>query len=253
MHAVPNHDLDAPADAGVPSAASVRTVLVVDDSKMQRKILSAILGRWGYQVVEAGSGDEALALCSDLGPDLILSDWMMPGMSGVEFCEAYRALGLERYGYFILLTSRSEKADVVQGLERGADDFLSKPVHPEELRGRILAGERIIGMQAVVNERNQQLSETLTKLRTVYQAIDRDLEEARRLQQSLVPERHRRLTHGETALLLRPSGHVGGDLVGMFRVTESRIGLYAIDVAGHGIASALQHHNLTTFKFLVSK
>lgn len=239
MQAAETHELLIEAEDDAIGSNPVRTVLVVDDSKMQRKILTSMLKRWGYEVAEAASGEEALEICKSSNPELILSDWMMPGMSGVEFCEAYRSLRLEKYGYFILLTSRTEKTDIALGLERGADDFLTKPVNAEELRGRIIAGERILSMQMVVNERNRQLKETLSKLRTVYRAIDRDLEEAKRLQQSLVPERYRVFNGGEASLLLRPSGHVGGDLVGVFRVTEHRIGIYGIDVAGHGIASAL--------------
>ena len=105
-----------------------RPVLVVDDSKAQRKILQMQLTRWGYEVTEAASGDEALALCRAQDFDIVLSDWMMPGMTGLEFCKAFRALPREGYGYFILLTSKSEKTEIADGLENGADDFLTKPV-----------------------------------------------------------------------------------------------------------------------------
>ncbi|MGB3379571.1 MAG: response regulator, partial [Allopontixanthobacter sediminis] len=88
---------------------AVRTVLVVDDSKMQRRILCASLARAGYDVLEAASGEEALQVCTTCAPDLILSDWMMPGMTGPEFCRAFRGLQRDSYGYFILLTSKSEK------------------------------------------------------------------------------------------------------------------------------------------------
>jgi len=237
----------ADADHAAADHGSVRTVLVVDDSKMQRKILAAMLKRWGYRVIEAGSGEDALALCTAEMPELILSDWMMPGMSGIEFCEAYRSLAQEAYGYFILLTSRNEKEDIALGLESGADDFLSKPVNAAELRGRITAGERILSMQAALNDRNRQLEDTLTKLQIVYDAIDRDLDEARRLQQSLVPYNHRQFPSGSLSLLLHPSGHIGGDLVGAFRITDHRIGVFAIDVAGHGIASALMTARLAGY------
>lgn len=221
---------------------------MVDDSKVQRKILTAILRRWGYDVLEAASGEEGLDLCKSERPEFIISDWMMPpGMSGVEFCQAYRALGLEEYGYFILLTSRNEKTDIAMGLERGADDFLTKPVNSEELHGRITAGLRILRMQTEVKTKAAQLETTLAELREVHRALDRDLVEARRLQQSLVPERFRSFPGGDAAMLLRPSGHVGGDLVGMFQVSPTRIGLYGIDVAGHGIASALMTARLASY------
>lgn len=216
-----------------------RHVLVVDDSRAQRKILSVSLLRWGFRVTEAASGEEALALCRSFAFDMILSDWMMPGMSGLDFCKAFRALPREGYGYFILLTSKSETGEVVDGLECGADDFLTKPVAPDELRARLRAGERILGMQAELIEKNRLLGSALGELRKVYDALDRDLIEARKLQQTLMRDRHRRFGTSAATVLLRPSGHVGGDLVGCFEIDPRRVALYSVDVSGHGIASAM--------------
>ena len=84
--------------ANAPSAGALRRVLVVDDSKMQRKILSASLSRSGYEVIEAASGQEALRICAEINPDLVLSDWMMPGMTGLEFCRAFRAMDRQSHG-----------------------------------------------------------------------------------------------------------------------------------------------------------
>ena len=114
-------------------------VLIVDDSRLQRKILSSSVKRWGFEVLEAGTGAAALEICRDTPPDIVLSDWMMPGMNGLEFCDAFRKLPEENYGYFILLTSKSEKDEVARGLQAGADDFLTKPVNAHELRARISA------------------------------------------------------------------------------------------------------------------
>lgn len=222
-----------------PGAGAVRRVLVVDDSRMQRRILSATLARAGYEVIEAGSGAEALEIAERLVPDLILSDWMMPGMDGLEFCRAFRAQTHDRYVYFILLTSKNETNDVAQGLQSGADDFLTKPVNGQELRARIAAGERILRMERELNEKNRLVSTTLGALQSLYDSLDRDLIEARKLQQSLVRERHRSFGNAEVSLLLRPSGHVGGDLVGFFPISSRRVGLFSIDVSGHGVTSAL--------------
>lgn len=217
----------------------IRRVMVVDDSRMQRRILSVSLGRLGYEVVEAGSGEEALALCHSTDIDMVLSDWMMPGMSGVDFCRAFRCLPRESYGYFILLTSRSGKQDAVLGLDAGADDFLTKPVNSAELRARLAAGERILRMERELVERNRAVSGALAELRQLYGALDRDLAEARRLQRSLVPEGTRRFGTFRVSLMLRPSGHVGGDLVGCYPVGDGRVGVFGLDVSGHGVASAL--------------
>lgn len=214
-------------------------VLVVDDSRAQRRLLCSYLGKWGYRVVEAASGEEALEICHFDSPDLILSDWMMPGMGGLELCRAYRQLRTDRYGYFILLTSKSEKGEVARGLDVGADDFLTKPVNAAELRARIRAGQRVLKMERELNEKNRLVSATLAEMQILYDALDRDLIEARKLQQSLVRDRVCHFPGAEVSMLLQPAGHVGGDLVGVFQVNASEIGVYSIDVSGHGIASAL--------------
>lgn len=225
----------------------VDTVLVVDDSRAQRRILSSYLGRWGYRVVEAASGAEALEKCISENIDLIVSDWMMPGMNGLEFCQAFRALDREYYGYFILLTSKSEKAEIARGLDIGADDFLTKPVAGDELLARIRAGERILKMERELTKKNQIVSSTLNEISKLYDSLDRDLVEARKLQQSLVRERFADFGSAQISLLLRPSGHVGGDLVGFFPINDDQFGVFSLDVSGHGIASALMTARLAAY------
>jgi len=231
----------------LPPLAAKRRVLVVDDSKMQRRILTTLLERAGYAVYEAESGTQALDRCREVLPDIVLSDWMMPGMTGLEFCRAFRKMERASYGYFILLTSKSEKTEVAQGLSSGADDFLSKPVNAGELRARLAAGERILRMEEELREKNRLVSSTLNELRNVYDSVARDLDEAGKLQQSLVKERHRSFGNSEVSLLLRPSGQVGGDLVGFFPINARRVGLYGIDVSGHGITSALMTARLSGY------
>ncbi len=106
-----------------PYLSNGRSVLIVDDSPLQRKILRSSVARWGFDIIEAESAEEALQICQISQPDIILSDWVMPGMNGLEFCRAFRNLPDEKYGYFILLTSKSEKNEVTAGLQAGADDF----------------------------------------------------------------------------------------------------------------------------------
>lgn len=222
-------------------------VLVVDDSGLQRRIVMAYLIRWGYRVTEASNGWDALSICRFDPPDLVLSDWMMPGMDGLEFCKTFRELPREDYGYFILLTSKSGKEEVALGLDCGADDFLTKPVNPAELRARISAGTRIIDMQRQLSEKNRLVGSTLKELQILYDALDSDLVEAKKLQQSLVRERFRDFGPAKVSLLLRSSGHVGGDLVGFYPAGNERIGLFAIDVSGHGISSALMTARLAGY------
>ncbi|VVT10292.1 Response regulator receiver modulated serine phosphatase [Roseovarius sp. EC-HK134] len=225
----------------------IQRVLVVDDSRLQRRILTASLQRWGFEVQEAESGEEALRLCRDQPPDLVMSDWMMPGLSGLEFCRKFRDLQQESYGYFILLTSKSDKDEVALGLDAGADDFLTKPVNAAELRARISAGARILRMQRELTEKNRLIKSTLDELQTLYDSLDSDLVEAKKLQQSLVSERYRDFGAAEVSLMLQSAGHVGGDLVGMFPIGATRIGLYGIDVSGHGISSALMTARLAGY------
>ena len=225
---------------------AIQTVLVVDDSKLQRQILYSLLSRWGMRVHQAESGEQALEILATQSVDLVLSDWIMPGISGVELCRTFRTLDLGGYVYFVLLTSKTEKSAVSEGLLNGADDFLIKPISSEELRARIKAADRIIRMERELKEKNRLVSDTLSELRRAHDALDRDLIEARRLQQSLVPRQAIRHEGAEISFLFQPSGHVGGDLVGVIPVSDRRFGLYSLDVSGHGIASAMITARLAT-------
>ncbi|MEL6509606.1 MAG: SpoIIE family protein phosphatase [Pseudomonadota bacterium] len=227
------------AEASAPDNRAVRTILVVDDSAGQRRLLSKSLQRNGFDVIEAASGQDALALCEQHSVDLVVSDWMMPGMDGIAFCRAFRQVEKEGYGYFILLTSKAEKADIAVGLDAGADDFLTKPFIPAEILARIRAGDRIVDMQRRLTEKNALLAASLDELKELYSVLDNDLLEARKLQQSLVPQRFFSLASADVSLLLKPSGHVGGDLVGFFPINDRFVGFYSIDVSGHGVSSAL--------------
>jgi sigma-B regulation protein RsbU (phosphoserine phosphatase) len=235
---------DSPAGLATPGRVRV---LVVDDSKAQRKMLSMQLGRWGYDVQDVASGEEAMKACQSDEFDIVLSDWMMEGMTGIELCQAFRALQGESYAYFILLTSKSEKSEIAVGLEGGADDFLTKPVASGELRARLRAGERIVSMHQELVQKNRLLGHALSEVQRAQELLDRDLIEARKLQQTLVRERLRDWGFGAATLFLRPSGHVGGDLAGFFNIDERRVALYSVDVSGHGVASAMMTARLAGY------
>jgi len=229
------------------AAGQAQRVLIVDDSKMQRRILSVALTRWGYDVIEAATGDEAVELCRDISPDIVISDWMMPGMSGPDFCRVFRRLPRENYGYFILLTSKADKVDVAEGLVSGADDFLTKPVNSGELRARLIAGDRVHRMHWDLTRKNRMIEDTLHELQQLYDSIDNDLIEAKKLQQSLVREREVRIGPARIAQILRTAGRVGGDLVGYYPAGPDRVVIYALDVSGHGVSSALMTARLAGF------
>lgn len=229
------------------TSTAVRKVLVVDDSSSQRLTLTQMLRQAGYSVRGASSGREALGMCRDDPPDLVFSDWMMPGMNGLEFCHEFRKMTREGYGYFILLTSKSDRQDMARGFDAGADDFLTKPVNAVEMRARITAAERVVRMERELTEKNRLVQSTLHELQLIHDAINGDLIEARKLQQSLVRERYRGFKTAEVSLMLHSCGHVGGDLVGMFQISDSQVGVYGMDVSGHGISSALMTARLAGY------
>lgn len=219
--------------------AAAALVLVVDDSRAQRHLSATYLKRWGYRVAQAASAAEALEICAREPVNIVISDWMMPGMNGVEFCRRFRAMPRETYGYFILVTSKSDKSEVASGLEAGADDFLTKPFSLEELRARLRAGQRIQQMQAELMGRKRVVQQTLAELQRLYDALDRDLIEARKLQSTLLRDRLRNFGASRVAMLVRTAGRIGGDLVGCFRLDARRIAVWSVDVAGHGVAAAM--------------
>jgi diguanylate cyclase (GGDEF)-like protein len=123
-------------------------ILVADDSGVSRHLICSLLRQWGHEAVSAKDGIEAFAaLRSDTGISLALVDWMMPGLDGLEVCRQLRAIPDRAYTYMISVTSKHQKQDLVRALEAGFDDFLTKPVQPDELNARLLVGSRIIGLQ----------------------------------------------------------------------------------------------------------
>lgn len=236
-----------------PFTGAIKHVLLVDQSRLQRRILSAALQRDGYRVSEAGSADEALEQCRANMPDLILSDWILPDLDGLALCEAVRAIRSNHYCYFVVLTARSERDAVVGALEHGVDDFLLKPVDAHELRARMSAASRIMYMQRELTDSHRDITVALSKLQAVHDAMDKDLRAAKQFQESLVRDRLIRFPRGQVSFLLHPSGHVGGDLVGHYRISATRIGLYAIDVSGHGISSALMTARLAGYLSATSR
>jgi diguanylate cyclase (GGDEF)-like protein len=138
-------------------------ILVAEDELTFRHMLKTFLTKWGYQVVVASNGSEAWkVLQGEDRPRLALLDWMMPSMDGVEICRAIRQRKPEPFIYLLLLTSRDQKQDVVEGIEAGADDYLIKPFDPQELRARIHAGERIIELQDRLIRAQEALRELAT-------------------------------------------------------------------------------------------
>jgi len=134
-------------------------VLVVDDSPVYRKLIEHALEDGGYTPLFAQNGREALDLYGQHTPAIVITDWMMPDFSGPELCERIRSHAQRAYTYIIVLTSISEKDNVVKGLAAGADDYLTKPFDPGELLARIGVGRRTIGLHREIEAKNKLLEE----------------------------------------------------------------------------------------------
>jgi two-component system cell cycle response regulator len=123
-------------------------VLIADDDRISCKLLSSLLTKWGYQADIVYDGVEAKRELTKPGAaQLAILDWMMPGLDGIQVIKAVRAASREAYTYMLLLTSKAQKQDLLEGLDAGADDYLKKPLDSAELRARLRVGARILGLE----------------------------------------------------------------------------------------------------------
>jgi two-component system, NtrC family, sensor kinase len=143
---------------------SVMKILVAEDSTVMRLILVHSLKAWQYEIVETADGTEAWERFQQERFPLVLTDWMMPEMNGLELVKKIRASDSADYTYIIILTAKTDKEDLVEAMEAGADDFLIKPCDPNELRVRVREGERIINLEQRLAEQNRQLRDTQAAL-----------------------------------------------------------------------------------------
>jgi diguanylate cyclase (GGDEF)-like protein len=160
-------------------------VLIADDSIVSRHVLEATLRRWDYEPIAATNGNDAWELLQkDDAPSLAILDWMMPGLTGLEICKLVRQRAKEPYTYILLLTARSETGDVIEGMEAGADDYITKPFEYNELKVRLRAGRRIVELHRELLAAREKLrvqatrdSLTLVWNRpSILEILDRELE-----------------------------------------------------------------------------
>jgi diguanylate cyclase (GGDEF)-like protein len=138
-------------------------VLAAEDNPVFQSMLKTMLTKWGYQAVIARSGTEAWRILeSENTPRLAILDWMMPGMDGLEICRRIRSANREPYIYILLLTARTESQDLIEGMDAGADDYLTKPFNAHELRVRLHAGRRILNLQEELLKTREALREQAT-------------------------------------------------------------------------------------------
>ncbi|MEN9230448.1 MAG: SpoIIE family protein phosphatase [Thermostichus sp. DG02_5_bins_236] len=201
-------------------------ILIVDDDPTIRLVLKRSLERQGYTVEMATNGLEGVERAHLISPGLIICDWMMPDIDGLEVCRRIKADPKFSTTFFILLTARTEVEDRVQGLDAGADEFLSKPIDPNELQARVRAGLRL-----------HQLSHDLQQQTSRLQA---ELAEAARYVRSLLPKPDFfpdcNIT---TDWRFLPSQELGGDSFNYHWLDAEHLVIYLLDVSGHGVGSAL--------------
>jgi DNA-binding response OmpR family regulator len=143
-------------------------ILIAEDDFTSRTALMEVLKKQGHEVIAAVNGHEACMLLQHPeAPMLAILDWMMPEVDGLEVVRRLRARQAERPLYLIMLTAKGGKADVIAGLEAGANDYLTKPVDAGELRARIEVGQRMVAMQEALAAKVEELSQALDQVKTL--------------------------------------------------------------------------------------
>lgn len=198
-------------------------ILVIDDDTAVQELLRRALQKQGYEVTVASDGEEGIALAQKLRPALIICDWIMPRLTGIEVCRRVNADPELSTTFFILLTSLGSIADRVKGLDAGSDDFISKPIELNELKARVRAGLRL-----------HQLSRDL---QTQKRLLEAELAEAAEYVQSLLPEPLAEPVAIEAKFI--PSRQLGGDCFDYSWLDSDNLAIYLLDVAGHGLRAAL--------------
>lgn len=164
-------------------------ILIADDEPVSRRMLQGLLTKWGYDVVSVKDGDAAWEqLNAADAPRIALLDWMMPGQNGIDVCSKMRRHRPESYTYILLLTAKDAKESVVEGLESGADDYLTKPFHPQELKARLRVGLRLLELEDTLVQAREAMRfrathDTLTEVwnrGAILEMLDREINRSRR-------------------------------------------------------------------------
>ena len=198
-------------------------ILVIDDDPAVQILLTRMLERQGYAVVVASNGEDGITRAKASHPALIICDWIMPGLNGLEVCQRIKADPNLSTTFFILLTSLDSVADRVKGLDAGADDFITKPIEHNELQARVRAGLRL-----------HQLSRDL---QTQKQILEAELAEAAEYVCSLLPLPMTQPFKINFRFI--PSRQLGGDCFDYYWLDDNYLAIYLLDTAGHGLRATL--------------
>ncbi len=143
-------------------------ILIAEDDVTERSVLTAVLGKFGHEVVASVNGAEAWQIMQQPdAPKLAILDWVMPKMDGNEVVRRIRTMNTSRPPYIIMLTSKAEKGDIIAGLDAGANDYLTKPFDPAELRARVEVGFRMLELQSTLADKVSELQKALNEVRTL--------------------------------------------------------------------------------------
>jgi len=224
-------------------------VLVAEDDPILRSLVAGQIGALGYEVTAAENGLVAAEIAERDPPDVLVTDWSMPGLDGVDLIRRLRTNGeADRHLHIILMTASAAEDAIREGLAAGADDFLPKPIDMLKLELGLTSARRVVLLQRRLQQRNKRLAEAHEELRGAYRTLQRDLEAAANTQQWLLPKPGR-LNGVAFDWLFLPSNLVGGDLFDIVPLSKGRTFVFHIDVAGHGVPAALRsaflHDRLT--------
>ncbi|HEX4809111.1 MAG TPA: SpoIIE family protein phosphatase [Bryobacteraceae bacterium] len=214
-------------------------VLIVDDSSAVQLLLLARLRSWGHTATLASDGVDGWEKVRLATYDLVISDWDMPKMDGLELCRRIRHHSFAQYVYVILCTAKDQKSDIITGMEAGADDFITKPIDFAELRVRVSAAQRLMNLQSELASQNQNLRKLNSELMEAYNRIERDLEAAAATQIRLLPKIYDLHPRVRLDWLFMPCRFLAGDMLNYFMADDRHLVFYHLDVSGHGIPAAL--------------
>jgi sigma-B regulation protein RsbU (phosphoserine phosphatase) len=222
------------------------SLLIVEDEASYRDMLARYLERQGYQITVAQHGGEALELTKTHRFDLVLLDILLPGLSGFDILTTLRQQYSATDLPVITATARDESRDVVEALKLGANDYVTKPFDFPVVLARVQTQmslkrsvDRITRLEQSLVQRNAELEAANAELAEANRRMRRDLEAAARVQQALLPAALPRLPGAVFAWQFRPCAELAGDLLNVAMLDDRRVGLYILDVVGHGVKAAL--------------